>query len=353
MLTLSADKLVGAASRLALAFGIPPLIVGLTIVAMGTSAPEFAISAFNAYKGNPEIALGNVLGSNILNLLLILGLSSLISPLIAKRQLLLWDVPIMIGITGLVWIFAAGDGVLSPTEGIVMLSIFIPYLLLLVWLAKKEKAMSIDELSVLDEGSTLPKLSPTELFKDISWIIMGVAGLSFGAYYFTEGAVALAQYFNVPQWIIGLTIVAFGTSLPELATSIVAGLKGSSDIAIGNIIGSCIFNLLWVLGAAVLFEPNGLKVNVEALNFDFPFLFIITAGTLPIFLSGKKMSRLEGFVFLGCYVFYVFVLVNQVSYPENFDAFVNLLYKIFLPAFAIAILVAAFVPGASPKSKTP
>ncbi len=351
ILTLGADKLVSAASRLALAFGVPALIVGLTLVAMGTSAPELAITLISASKGNADIALGNVLGSNVLNILLVLGISSIIRPLVAQRQLLLWDVPIMIAFTGLVWIFASSAQNISATEGFILLALLVPYIILLISLARREKKMSIAELGILDEGARMPRLTGVELFKDISWIILGITGLTVGAHYFTEGAVALATYLSIPEWIVGLTIVAFGTSLPELATSIVAGLKGSSDIAIGNIVGSCIFNLLWVLGPAAFLVDGGLSVGAAALEFDFPFLFIITAGTLPIFISGKKMSRLEGCLFVACYAFYVFVLVNQVMYPEGYDAFVSLLFKVFLPAFAIAILVTAFVPESATKNE--
>jgi len=342
ILSLGADRLVHAASRLALALGIPPLIVGLTIVAMGTSAPEVAVSLSAAMEGQGSIALGNVIGSNILNLLLILGISAVIRPIVVQRQLLIWDMPILIGLTGLAWFFSYTDQILTAQEGIILTFLLFPYLTFLYRAARKEKDLPLDELGVLDEGSTLPKPTGVEIIKDLSQLAIGLVALVLGARFFTSGAVALAQFFGVPEWIIGLTVVALGTSLPELATSVVAAFKGASDIAVGNIVGSNIFNILWVLGPAAFLSKTPLVIEQSALSFEWPFLFIISFGALPIFLTGARISRREGLLFLTVFLYYLGTLYLQATQNPFYLKVTDGLGPVFLPIFLIAVLCVAF-----------
>jgi cation:H+ antiporter len=337
VLTLGADRLVNAATRLALLMGIPPLIVGLTIVAMGTSAPEVAISVTAAVKGQGDIALGNVVGSNIMNLLIILGLAALLRPIRVQRQLLRSDLPIMIALTAMAWFFAWTDNAFTHTEGLVLIICLVPYLLFLLKTARKQKKIALSDIPILEEGARKPKATGIEILKDLVYFSLGLAALIFGAQYFTEGAVNLARFLDVPEWIIGLTIVSLGTSLPELATSVVAALKGSSDMAIGNIIGSNIFNILWVLGPAAILSPVALVVAPEALQLDFPFLMIVSLAALPVFLTGSIISRSEGLLFLLAYGYYLVTLIAQVQGSALYPQMLQLMLPVFAPIYFIFI----------------
>ncbi|PZQ27424.1 MAG: sodium:calcium antiporter, partial [Ectopseudomonas oleovorans] len=296
LLVAGAEVLVRGAAKLAAQFGIPPLIIGLTVVAFGTSAPETAVSVQAALDGSGDLAIGNVVGSNIANVLLILGMTALVAPLIVSRQLIRLDVPIMIGASlltfGLAW-----DGSLSRLDGALLFAGVLTYTGFLIYSARKDKGGDDDEFAKefgLDEA---PK--PYAWAINLGLIIAGLVLLVTGSNFLVEGAVTLARALGISELVIGLTVVAIGTSLPELATSILAAIKGERDIAVGNIVGSNIFNLLCVLGLASLVSPAAISVSPNALAFDFPVMIAVAVACLPIFFAGYRINRWEGLLFLA------------------------------------------------------
>ncbi|WP_417777914.1 calcium/sodium antiporter, partial [Stutzerimonas xanthomarina] len=247
LLVAGAEALVRGAAKLASRFGIPPLIIGLTVVAFGTSAPETAVSVQASLNGSGDIAVGNVIGSNIANILLILGLSALIAPLVVSRQLIRLDVPVMIG-AGLLCYGLAWNGSISRLDGILLLVALLGYTLFLVIASKREQpGPGVDEFDT--EFGPDPAAKPYAWVLQLLLIVLGLGLLVGGSNLLIEGAVGLARALGLSELVIGLTVVAIGTSMPELATSVLAVIRGERDIAVGNIVGSCIFNLLLVLGA--------------------------------------------------------------------------------------------------------
>ena len=296
ILTLGADALVRGASAVALRLGIAPLIIGLTIVAFGTSAPELAVSVKAALTGNPGIALGNVVGSNIANIGLILAITALIRPIKIQSQMVKRDIPIMIAASILMW-FLLLDGKVSLIDGAILFSLLISYLVF-SYASVKNTPEDLD----IDTSPQKPLLS-------ITLITIGIAMLVGGGILFVDGAVELAKQFGISEVIIGLTIVAIGTSMPELVTSIMAALKGQSDIAIGNVVGSNIFNILGILGATSLIHPvSGAGFN----EVDFIVMLIFAFMVLPFAWSGLRIGRREGSVLLVGYLGYTSYLVMQV-----------------------------------------
>ena len=308
-LLVGAESLVRGASRLARSLGIPPLIIGLTVVAYGTSTPELAVSIKGSLEGYGDIALGNVLGSNIFNVLFILGFSALIVPLTVSKQLIRFDIPIMIGVSLLSWLFSFG-GQLNRIEGLILTVSLIGYTIFLIrWGLTKEKPG--DNLQVGDERKKRhwhPYMIP------LAFIVCGLVFLIIGSQWLVKGAVDLARLMGVSELLIGLTLVAAGTSFPEVATSIVAAIRGERDIAIGNVVGSNIFNILGVLGIATALSGK-MPVSKNALYFDFPVMIAVSLICLPICFSGKKITRWEGALFLGFYFIYLSYLIlrdNQI-----------------------------------------
>jgi len=296
LLIWGAELLVKGASRIAAGFGIAPLVIGLTVVAFGTSSPELAISVSSAFKGEADIALGNVIGSNIFNVLFILGVSALITPLIVSKQLVKRDVPIMIGVSVLAFLMAM-DGRISTLEGSVMFAGLLAYIF---WLIRMSKATG-------EEGEAIEGGSHWAI--NAGLIVFGLALLVLGSQWLVSAAVTIATSMGVSELVIGLTIVAAGTSMPEVATSIVAAIRGQRDIAVGNVVGSNIFNILCVLGLTAIVAPGGLDVSPTAINFDFPVMLAVAVACLPIFFSGYVIERWEGALFLGYYVAYTAYLV--------------------------------------------
>ncbi len=307
-LYLGADWLVGGAAKLAVRFGISPLVVGLTVVAFGTSAPELFVSmGFNA-GGFPDMALGNVIGSNICNIGLVLGISAFICVLEIKSQLLFRDLPILLLAT-LVFSWMLMNGVISRTEGVFLFCGIVAYTAFQLVLARKEK-----NPAVLQEFAQEfdPKVARTEpLWKLLAAIIVGLVALYFGAEWLERGGVSLAKRFGVPEAVISLTLIAFSTSVPELATSIVASLKKEGDIITGNIIGSCIFNLLCVIGVTASISPI---VTTQIEMADLYVMIGMTALLLPVMASRRRISRWEGGLLVGCYAAYTaFLWFDRVA----------------------------------------
>lgn len=289
-----AELLVRGSTRLARALRISPLVIGLTVVAFGTSSPELAASITAARTGG-DLALGNVVGSNVFNVLFILGAAALIAPLTVARKLVRLDVPILIGITLLVPILGR-DGTITRPEGLFLIGLLVAYLTFLIVEARREGVATANAGDRSDPPGRLGVAAVSAL--------LGLAMLTFGAGWLVDGAVALARSFGVGDLVIGLTLVAAGTSLPEVATSLLASMRGERDIAVGNVVGSNVFNLLAVLGVSAVVAPTGVAVASSARAFDLPFLVAVTIACLPIFFTDLGIDRWEGGLFLALWVAY-------------------------------------------------
>ena len=339
LLVLGAEVLVRGAARLAAQFGIPPLVIGLTVVAFGTSAPETAVSVQAALEGSGDLAIGNVVGSNIANVLLILGVTALIAPLTVSRQLIRLDVPIMIGasllVMGLAW-----DGALSLLDGALLFACVLTYTAFLIIQARKDKNAASDDEFVEEFGlHAAPK--PYAWLINLALVLVGLVLLVVGSNLLVEGATTLARALGLSDLVIGLTVVAVGTSLPELATSVMAAFKGERDIAVGNIVGSNIFNLLCVLGLAALVSPVAISVSPNALAFDFPVMIGVAIACLPIFFAGYRINRWEGLLFVGYYAAYTGYLVLSNTGRPFAETFAEAMLGYVIPLTAITLLVIA------------
>jgi cation:H+ antiporter len=300
ILTLGGDLLVRGGSGLAARLGVSPLVIGLTVVAFGTSAPELAVSLKAAINGQADIAVGNVVGSNIFNVVFILGISALIIPLAVHENLLKFDVPVMI-LASLLFALFGWDGELSRTEGSLLFLMIFVYLFRTLKLGQKP---DLDPELVI-EGKK------KSVFFLVTLIVIGLVALVFGAKTFLSGAIEIARLIGISELVIGLTIVAAGTSLPEVAASVMAAIKGERDMAIGNVVGSNIFNILVVLGLSSIITP--IKVSAAAMSFDIPVMIAIAVLCYPIFWSNKEISRKEGASFLLIYGLYVGYLLNSAA----------------------------------------
>ncbi|MFT5591587.1 MAG: cation:H+ antiporter, partial [Bradyrhizobium sp.] len=307
-LVLGASSLVRGASKLALSFGISPLVVGLTIVAFGTSAPEMAVSTGAVLNGQTDIAVGNVVGSNIFNVLFILGLSALVAPLIVHVQLIRQEVPIMIG-SALLLVALGLDGTLSWWEGALLLLLMVVYTVFLIVQSRRESSASTTEF----DAELQPAAAQAWDGKwpaQVALIVAGLALLVLGSDWLVSASVVFAKALGVSDLVIGLTIVAAGTSMPEVATSLMAAFKGERDIAVGNVVGSCTFNILGCLGLSSLASGAlGLPLAPSVLTFDLWVMLAALLACLPVFLSGREIARWEGGVFLAYYVAYVAYLI--------------------------------------------
>ncbi|MBN2365962.1 MAG: calcium/sodium antiporter [Calditrichaeota bacterium] len=330
-----AELLVRGSSRLASFVGIPPLIIGLTVVAFGTSSPELAVSLRSSLEGTPDIAMGNVIGSNIFNILLILGISALIRPLLVSGQLVRLDVPIMLGVS-LLLLFFALNGSIGRVEGGILFIGALAYTIFLIKLAFNDRKGRDNEFSrqYFRNGKKLSQ----RLIIDIFFIIVGLLLLVFGSRFLISSSVVLAGLLGVGELVIGLTIIAAGTSLPEVATSITASLKGERDIAIGNAVGSNIFNILVVLGLTALVSPGGIPVSPAVLKFDMPVMIAVALACLPIFFTGGIISRWEGALFLAYYVSYTLYLILEASAHESIPFF-GMIFQIFIIPLTVITLI--------------
>ncbi len=331
LLITGAEILVRGSSRLASALGVSKLVIGLTVVAFGTSSPELAVSVRSGLSGLADISVGNVVGSNLFNILLVLGVSAVITPLVVSRQLVRLDVPIMIGSALLTLLFAL-DGKISQVDGAVLFAGMIGYTVFLVRQSKKE-------LSQIEEKTEKPAATVRFRILNIFYIVLGLFMLITGSGWLVKGAVYFAEALGLSSLIIGLTIIAAGTSLPEVATSVVASLRGERDIAIGNVVGSNIFNVLMVLGLSSLVTRGGIRVSPAALNFDIPVMIAVSVACLPIFFTGYKISRWEGFLFLGYYIAYTAFLILLSSHHKALPFFSAVMTIFVIPLTAITLIV--------------
>ncbi len=320
LLVFGAEVLVNHASALARAVGISPLIVGLTVVSYGTSAPELAVAIQASYAGQADIAVGNVVGSNISNILLILGVSATFTPLMVSRQLVRLEVPLMI-LVSFAMLWMGMDGLINRWDGTILFVGAIIYTGFVLQQSRREKAQRRE--AALEANVDLEEDDQTLKghLIHIAMVLVGIALLVLGSRSLINGAIQIAEWLGISELIIGLTIVAVGTSLPELATSIIACLRGEKDIAVGNAIGSNIFNLLFVLGACGLIAPDGILVSVPALRFDIPVMIAVAIACLPIFFTGFIISRWEGLLFLAYYVAYTSYLVLNTTQHDTVEMF--------------------------------
>ena len=304
---------VQGAINLSLILGIPQIVIGLTVVSLGTSSPELLVSLNSVFRGSDSLAVSNVIGSNIFNVLVVLGISSLITPLKVRSRIVRRDVPLLMAISCAVWAMSS-TGLLTFQAGI-----FLIFCLALntIW-----------EISTINEKEDDTKNAEPEIgeFNDIKKnklnillkLVLGIFLLSVGSNVLVNGSRTLATLFGVNEIVIGLTIVATGTSLPELVTSIIAALKGKTDLAIGNVIGSNLLNQLLILGSCSIFSGfKGLSIEQSLIKVDLPFMILTTFACLPIFWSKGKISRIEGFILLNLYIFYILdkiLFLNEFSY---------------------------------------
>ena len=338
LLVLGASTLVRGASKLALSFGISPLVVGLTIVALGTSAPEVAVSVGAVLDGRASIAFGNVVGSNIFNVLFILGLSALITPLVVNIQLIRQEVPIMLGASLLLMALAL-DGNLSVADGGVLFVLLLAYTVFLVVQSRRETQAAKDELAHVVPVATAGAWD-SHWAAQIGLIVVGLVALVFGSEYLVTASVSFAKSMGVSDVVIGLTIVAAGTSMPEVATSIAAALKGERDIAVGNVVGSNTFNILGCLGLSGLVSGDlGLAVPSSLLAFDIWVMLAVSLACLPVFLTGREIARWEGGVFLGYYVAYVSYLILAAQQHDALQAFSGVMMGFVVPITVVTLVV--------------
>ena len=302
VIVAGAHFLVRGASGIALHFGLSRLVVGLTVVAFGTSSPELAVSLKAALGGNGGIAIGNIVGSNIFNIAVVLGLSALIVPLVVHLQIIRWDVPIMLAVTALFVFFAIGDGVVRRWEGAVLFAGIIAYTVTAVRMARREVKAAVEYVPATTVETVAE--DPAKLLRCAGLTALGLALLTGGSELLVRNAVALAEAWGVGPAVIGLTIVAAGTSLPELATSIVAAFRRETDLAVGNIVGSNIFNLLCIGGAAGLASP----IAAGGIGWlDLGAMALTSLLLLPLMRTGFRIVRWEGALLLAIYAGYLFL----------------------------------------------
>jgi cation:H+ antiporter len=337
-LVAGAEILVRGASRLATSLGVSPLVVGLTVVAFGTSAPELAVGVSSAMAGQPDIALGNVVGSNIANILLVLGLAAMIAPVMAARRVVRRDVPLMIAASVLLWLMAL-SGQIDRLEGIVLMGGILAYTTYLVASSRREAAAVRAEFAA--EFGVGAGRGVRTVVVNLGLVAGGLVLLLVGADWIVDGAVAMATTLGIPEIVVGLTVVAVGTSLPEIATSVMAGLRGHRDIAVGNVVGSCIFNVFMVLGATAVVAPVPLAVSPALLAVDLPLMVAAALACLPILYSGRRVDRREAALLLGFYGAYLAYLALVALEAPSADAFGRALVLGAVPIAGVVLVALA------------
>ncbi len=338
LLVIGAEALVKGASRLAAAFRVSPLIIGLTVVAFGTSAPELAVSIKAAFADQASIAIGNVVGSNIFNVLFILGLSALIVPLVVSAQLIRLDVPLMVALSVVVFVMAM-DGSISRMDGLILVAGLIAYVLFLIAQSRRDNAAA-DAAAACDNPEELADaVNNPRWILNLSLVFGGLALLVLGSRWLVDAAIEFAQYFGVSELVIGLTIVAAGTSMPEVVTSIVAALRGERDIAVGNVVGSNIFNLMGVLGVSSVVAPSGIAISDAVIAFDLPIMLAVAFACLPIFFTGGVIRRWEGGILLGYYLLYTLYLIFASTRHDLLNEYSAVLVWFVIPLTALTVII--------------
>lgn len=348
-LVLGAELLVRGASKLALSFGISPLVVGLTIVAFGTSAPEMAVSTGAVLSGQTDIAIGNVVGSNIFNVLFVLGVSALITPLLVNIQLIRQEVPIMIGASLLLLVLGL-DGKVSLLDGAILFALLIAYTVFLIVQSRAETRSAQDQYAAEIKPAT-PGGWDARLPVQLLLIAAGLGLLVLGSDWLVTASTLFAKALGVSDLVIGLTIVAAGTSMPEVATSVMAAIKGERDIAVGNVVGSSTFNILGCVGLSGLVSGDlGLLMPAAILNFDIWVMIAVALACLPVFITGREIACWEGGVFVLYYAAYVTYLILATQQHDALGTFSSAMMSFVIPITVITLVVVLLRRGKRPGS---
>lgn len=317
LLVVGAEIMVRGGAEVAVRLGISPIVIGLTVVSIGTSMPELAVGVVAAGEGSGALAVGNIAGTNVVNVLLILGLSALLVPLALQTRTIRFELPMMAAAALLLWALAA-DGVLSRLDGAVLTACAVGYTVVVIRSARRESRAVVDEFSaeLITEFATEPAGAVTATGHRTAlhtlMMVGGIAVVVLGADRLVDGAVGMARAFGVSDALIGLTVVAIGTSAPELVTTVMSTIRGDRDIAIGNLIGSSIYNILLILGVTCLVPAHGLALPSSLVNVDLPVMAAVSLACIPIFVSGRRVSRGEGAAMVSAYLVYLtFLLVTQ------------------------------------------
>lgn len=338
LLVKGADWLVKGASQVAAAAGVSSLVIGLTVVAFGTSAPELAVSVQAAWRGDADMAVGNVVGSNLFNVLVIIGLSAAIVPLVVAQQLVRRDVPLMIFVS-VALLGMAVDGRIGRLDGAMLFAGIVGYTVYVVRASRRE-SKAVEAEYEAEFGGEAAKKEP--MWKSVGLIVLGLAMLVKGSDWLVGGAVAFAEWLQIDKVVISLTIVSAGTSLPEVATSLTAALKGERDIAVGNVVGSNLFNILSVLGLSSLVAPAGLTVVESMRSLDLPLMIATAVACLPFFARGFTIPRWQGVLFVLYYCAYVAYLVLDAKKHAARDDYGRVMLQFVLPLTALTLGVVAF-----------
>ncbi|MDX1661282.1 MAG: calcium/sodium antiporter [Gemmatimonadota bacterium] len=338
-LLVGAEALVRGASRLAGAAGISPLVVGLTVVAFGTSSPELAVSLASALAGRTDVAMGNVVGSNVFNVLLVLGLSASIGALVVQRTLVRFEVPLLIVVSTAVLLMAL-DGSVGRVDGAILFAGLIGYTGFAIWRSRRESSAVREEYRREFGESSRP--ATRRLVLDVLLSAIGLTLLVIGSRWLVSAATTTAEAMGVSSLVVGLTVVAAGTSLPEVATSVLAAVRGERDIAIGNVIGSNLFNLMAVLGLSGILAPDGLAVDPALVRFDLPVMLAAAVACLPILASGARIDRWEGALFLAYYGAWTAYLLLRATAHDTLPAFSAAMLAFVLPLTAVTLAIVAW-----------
>jgi cation:H+ antiporter len=328
------ELLVRGAGGIAAAVGMSPLVVGLTVVAFATSAPELAVTLQAVRDGSPDLAVGNVVGSNIANVLLVLGIAALIGPLVVRSQLVRVDVPVMVAM-GVLLLLVSLDGLIGRANGALLFVCLVGYVVSAVLMGRRETRREAPDPPPDSDPGPTPGSRRHAL--NVALLVVGVALLVVGADWLVEGATRIATERGVPEMVIGLTVVAVGTSLPELATTVIAALRGQRDMAVGNAVGSSIFNIGAVLGVSSLLAPDGIPVAESAIRFDIPIMIAVSVALLPVIYTGFEIRRWEGALFVGLYAAYTVYLLMNATDHERLPAYSAVMLGFVLPTVAIGL----------------
>nr|WP_319633101.1 calcium/sodium antiporter [Georgenia satyanarayanai] len=328
VLVIGGELLVRGAGALARSFGMSPLVVGLTVVSFATSAPELAVTVDASLSGSPGLAVGNVVGSNITNVLLVVGVAGIILPIAVHRPVIRQDVPVMIGLSVLLLLVSL-SGSVSRLDGLVLLALLVGYV---VWRVVSTRRSSRDE----DDGAAAPPGSPR---LNALLVVVGVALLVVGARWLVAGATDVATALGLSELVIGLTVIAIGTSLPELATSVIAALRGNVEMAVGNVVGSNIFNIGAVMGIAAVVSPDGVPVEPGAVRFDIPVMIAVALALLPVAFTGFCVARWEAALFVAYYVAYVVYLLLDAAGHDALPQFSGVMLLFVIPITVLTLVV--------------
>lgn len=328
------ELLVRGASALATRMGISPLVVGLTVVSVATSAPELAVTTGAVLGGQPDLAVGNVVGSNIANVLLILGVAALVLPLVVREQLVKVDVPVMVGLSGAL-LLVAHDGTISTLEGLLLLLVMIAHTTVTVVASRRAHRKEVRKRRAPQDSGG----APMGTWPALGLVVVGVGLLVGGANLLVAGATNIAEAMGVSGLVVGLTVVAIGTSLPELAASVIAAVRGQRDLAVGNVVGSCIANIGLVLGVPALLSPGGLPVPHAAIALDIPLMLAASIALAPVVFTGFTVARWEAGLFVLLYVSYTVFLILNATRHEALRGFEIIMVLFVLPLVVLTLVV--------------